>query len=304
MALDLLHPAHPAVRRGARKEAVMSAAATDSCRYAPVLDPDATRPLSRAEEQVFTRRYKASRDPDALRRLVESNQHFVIMVARSYQGMGLPLEDLVSEGNIGLLQAADRFDPTKGIKFITYAVWWIRRAILQALSDQSRLVRLPKYKIRQVREVRDRHDELRRSLGREPEIADTARATGYSTAEVDELLQLGAFELSMDVELESGDGNPYDSYMSCDTTERDYYDDEVRRIVKDAIDRLSAKERHVVLRRFEFVEGERNTLESISRELGLTKERVRQIELQAKRRLKAWFESSPRNLRIVDGNPA
>jgi len=282
----------------------MSAAASEPIRYAPVLDPAATRPLSREEEQVVTRRYKATRDPQALRRIVESNQHFVIMIARSYQGMGLPLEDLVSEGNIGLLQAADRFDPAKGIKFITYAVWWIRRAILQALSDQSRLVRLPKYKIRQVREVRERHEELRRKLGREPELAETAKATGHGPREVEELLQLGAFELSMDVELESGDGNPYDAYLSADVTESDYYDGEVRRIVHEAIGKLSPKERHVVLRRFEFVDGDRNTLESISLELGLTKERVRQIELQAKRRLKAYFESGRANLRIVDGVPA
>jgi RNA polymerase primary sigma factor len=282
----------------------MSAAASETCRYAPVLDPEATRPLTRAEEQIVTRRFKATGDPEALRRIVESNQHFVIMIARGYQGMGLPLEDLVSEGNIGLLQAADRFDPDKGIKFITYGVWWIRRAILQALSDQSRLVRLPKYKIRQVREVRDRHEDLRRKLNREPELTETAKATGFSAREVEELLQLGAFELSMDVESEGGDGNPYDSYMSCDPTETDYYADEVKTIVADAIGRLTPKEQHVVLRRFEFVDGDRNTLESISQELGLTKERVRQIELQAKRRLRAWFESGRKNLRIVDGVPA
>jgi len=281
----------------------MSTAAHDSYRYAPLLDADATRPLSRDDEQVLTRRYRATQDPEALRRLVESNQHFVIMVARQYSGMGLPLEDLVSEGNMGLLQAAERFDPGKGIKFITYAVWWIRRGILQALSDQSRLVRLPKYKIRQVREVRERCDDMRRELGREPELGEVARATGQSRREVEELMQLGAFELSMDVETESSDGSPYDAWLSENRTEGDYYRGEVSDIVRAAIDGLSAKERHVVLRRFEFIEGERNTLEAVSAELGLTKERVRQIELQAKRRLKAWFENRPQ-LRIVDGEPA
>jgi RNA polymerase primary sigma factor len=267
----------------------MSTATSEPYRYAPKLDADATRPLSRAEEQIVTRRYRASRCPDALRRLVESNQHFVIMISRQYQGMGLPLEDLVSEGNIGLLQAADRFDPDKGIKFITYAVWWIRRAILQALSDQSRLVRLPKYKIREVRELRDRQEELRRSLGREPEIGELAKSSGLAKEKVEDLLQLGAFELSMDVENDGGDGNPYDKWLSECRLEGDYYQDEVRVLVREAIDRLSQKERHVVLRRFEFVDGERNTLEAVSEELGLTKERVRQIELQAKRRLKEWL---------------
>lgn len=280
----------------------MSTAANESYRYAPVTDAQATRPLTRAEEQVVTRRYKATGDPAALRRLVESNQHFVIMISRQYQGMGLPLEDLVSEGNIGLLQAADRFDPDKGIKFITYAVWWIRRAILQALSDQSRLVRLPKYKIREVREVRDRQEELRRNLGREPEIGELAKATGQPQSRIDDLLQLGAFEQSMDVETESGDGNPYDRYMSECRVEGDYYQEEVKAIIREAIGRLSQKEQHVVLRRFEFVDGERNTLEAVSVELGLTKERVRQIELQAKKRLKEWLCQGRRNLRIVDGN--
>ena len=224
------------------------------------------------------------------------------VISRQYHGMGLPLEDLISEGNIGLLQAADRFDPDKGIKFITYAVWWIRRAILQALSDQSRLVRLPKYKIREVREVRDRQEEMRRDLGREPEIAEIAKATGQAVSKVEDLLQLGAFELSMDVETEGGDGNPYDKWMSESRVEGDYYQTEVTELIREAIDRLSQKERHVVLRRFEFVDGERNTLEAVSEELGLTKERVRQIELQAKRRLKEWLCAGRRNLRIVDGN--
>ena len=281
-----------------------AAAASDTFRYAPVLNAEATKPLSRLEEQILTRRYKATKDPDALRRIVESNQHFVIMVARQYQGMGLPLEDLVSEGNMGLLQAADRFDPSKEIKFITYAVWWIRRAILQALSDQSRLVRLPKYKIRQVREVRDRLEDLRRSLGREPELAELAKATGNTEGAVEELLQLGAFELSMDVETESGDTTPYDRYLSENPTEGEFYDEEVRRLVREAIDRLSARERHVVLRRFEFVDGESSTLETISHELGLTKERVRQIELQAKRRLKQWFLEGRNNLQAATGTLA
>jgi len=282
----------------------MSTATSEPYRYAPKCSAEATKPLSRAEEQVITRRYRANGDPDALRRIVESNQHFVIMISRQYHGMGLPLEDLISEGNIGLLQAADRFDPDKGIKFITYAVWWIRRAILQALSDQSRLVRLPKYKIREVREVRDRQEEMRRDLGREPEIAELARATGQAVSKVEDLLQLGAFELSMDVETEGGDGNPYDKWMSESRVEGDYYQTEVTTLIREAIDRLSQKERHVVLRRFEFVDGERNTLEAVSEELGLTKERVRQIELQAKRRLKEWLCAGRRNLRIVDGNLA
>lgn len=279
----------------------MSTAASEPYRYAPVVDAQATRPLSRAEEQVLTRRYRATRDETALRRIVESNQHFVIMIARQYQGMGLPLEDLVSEGNMGLLQAADRFDPDKGIKFITYAVWWIRRAILQALSDQSRLVRLPKYKIREVRELRDRQEDLRRDLGREPEIGELAKVTGQSSQRVEDLLQLGAFELSMDVETESGDGNPYDKWLSESRVEGDYYHQEVRAIVREAIGKLTKKEQHVVLRRFEFVDGERNTLEAVSEELGLTKERVRQIELQAKKRLKEWLVQGRRNLRVVDG---
>lgn len=280
-----------------------AARAHDTFRYAPVLDADATKPLSRIDEQILTRRFKATRDPDALRRIVESNQHFVIMIARQYQSMGLPLEDLVSEGNMGLLQATERFDPNKGIKFITYAVWWIRRAILQALSDQSRLVRLPKYKIRQVREVRDRVDDMRRNFGREPELSEVAKATNNTEREVEDLMQLGSFELSMDVENDGGDGNPYDRYLSENPVEGAYYDEEVRRIVLETVNRLSARERHVVLRRFEFVDSDSCTLESISQELGLTKERVRQIELQAKRRLKQWFLEARNNCRIVDGVP-
>src|SRR5688500_3557485 len=252
-----------------------SSSACAKTRYAPMVSNEATKPLTRMEEQVVTRRYRATGDPEALRRIVESNQHFVIMVARQYQGMGLPLEDLVSEGNLGLLQAASRFDPDKGIKFITYGVWWIRRAILQALSDQSRLVRLPKYKIRQVRALRERVDDLRRDFGREPETSEIARAAGVSEEEAGDLLTLGAFEISMDADFDTRDGNPFESYLSDDPVEESYYDEEVKCLVANAISRLSKKEQHVVLRRFEFIEGERNTLEVISKELGLTKERVR-----------------------------
>jgi RNA polymerase primary sigma factor len=270
----------------------MTALPTPPIRYAPLISAEATKPLSREEEQVVTRRYRQTGDSESLRRLVEANQNFVIKVARQYQGNGLPLEDLISEGNIGLLQAAERFDPDKGIKFITYAVWWIRRAILQALSDQSRLVRLPKYKIRQVRELRERVERLRRDLGRDPELEEIAEAAELDPREAENLLTLGSFEISMDVEPEGGgDHNPFDEYLSDDAGEDDYYRTEVSRIVREAIGRLSKKERHVVLRRFEFVNGEKNTLETISKELGLTKERVRQIELKAKARLKEWFLS-------------
>ena len=116
-------------------------------------------------------------------------------------------------------------------------------------------------------------------------------------------MTLGAFEISMDVETETGDGNPFDVYLSEDVVESRYYEGEVRRLVAAAIDQLSPKERHVVLRRFEFTEGARNTLDVISKELGLTKERVRQIELQAKRRLKTWFTEGAHNMRVLDGVP-
>ncbi len=282
----------------------MSAMPATTTRYAPVLDAEATKPLSREEEQVMTRRYRSSRCAHALRRLVEANQHFVIMVARQYQGNGLPLEDLVSEGNVGLLQAADRFDPDKGIKFITYAVWWIRRAILQALSDQARLVRLPKYKIRQVRDLRERVETLRCQLAREPGISDVAEATGLPERQVEQLLTLGAFEVSMDVDNpDGGDQSPFDQYLSEDHVEEDHHASEVSAILKEAISHLTPKEQHVVLRRFEFVPGPGTTLEVISREMGLTKERVRQIELRAKKRLKAWFESDAQPLQVVNGSP-
>jgi RNA polymerase primary sigma factor len=278
----------------------MNAVPSTPFRYAPLLSAEATRPLSREEEQLVTRRYRATKDPESLRRLVEANQNFVIKVGRQYQGNGLPLEDLISEGNIGLLQAADRFAPDKGIKFITYAVWWIRRAILQALSDQSRLVRLPKYKIRQVRDLRERIETLRRDLGRDPEVSEISEACDIDEREVEQLMTLGSFEISMDVEPEGGgDHNPFDQYLCEDDTEDDYYRGEVRKIVREAIGRLSHKERHVVLRRFEFVNGERRTLETISKELGLTKERVRQIELKAKARLREWFLSNEQSSSVV-----
>src|SRR3990172_3245773 len=163
-------------------------------------------PLPPAQEIALARRIKRG-DEDALDNLVKSNLRFVISVAKEYQGQGLPLQDLISEGNLGLIKAAQRFDETRGFKFISYAVWWIRQSILQALAEQSRVVRLPLNRVGAINKVGRALESLEKEYGREPsmeEIADKMEMTAFDIADV---LKTSARHLSLDEPFKEDEGN-------------------------------------------------------------------------------------------------
>ena len=145
--------------------------------------------LSKEEEQKLARCVKAG-DKDALNELIESNLSFVVKVASEYRNLGLPFEDLLNEGNLGLIEAAHRYDAGKGTKFITYAIWWIRKSILKALSERSSLVRVPSYQMKKVREIRETERSLSRTLGRKPDRAEVSAELERSLAKVDQVLSL------------------------------------------------------------------------------------------------------------------
>src|SRR5512134_136564 len=153
--------------------------------------------LSKEQEQDLANRVRRG-SRDALNELIESNLSFVVKVASEYRNLGLPFEDLLNEGNIGLIEAAHRYDAGKGTKFITYAIWWIRKSILKALSEHSNLVRVPNYQMKKVREIRDAENYLRRSLGRKPEREEISEKLSRSVTKIDQVLQFNLREVSLD----------------------------------------------------------------------------------------------------------
>ncbi|MCG3153829.1 MAG: RNA polymerase sigma factor SigA [bacterium] len=245
-------------------------------------------PLAPEEEVELARQIRKS-NGKALDKLVKANLRFVISVAKEYQGQGLPLQDLISEGNLGLIKAAQRFDETRGFKFISYAVWWIRQSILQALAEQSRVVRLPLNRVGAINKVGRALEELEKRFGREPsmeEIADKMELTAYEVADV---LKTSARHLSLDEPFKEEEGNSL-----LDVIESDRYappdDGLMQESLQVEIDKVlsTLKPREAEIIRLYFgLDGDRPlTLEEIGEHFKLTRERVRQIKEKALRRLR------------------
>ncbi|MGH9896830.1 MAG: sigma-70 family RNA polymerase sigma factor, partial [bacterium] len=154
--------------------------------------------LTKEEEQAIAAKMQQGDPNDTYHDLVQSNLSFVVKIASEYKNMGLPFEDLLNEGNIGLIEAAHHFDPTRGTKFITYAIWWIRKSILKALSQHSAMVRIPNYQLKKVRNVRNTERQLARELGREADREEISRELRVTIAKIDEILQMKMRELSLD----------------------------------------------------------------------------------------------------------
>ncbi len=245
-------------------------------------------PLSPEEEIELTRRIRKG-DSEALDKLVKANLRFVISVAKEYQGQGLPLQDLISEGNLGLIKAAQRFDETRGFKFISYAVWWIRQSILQALAEQSRVVRLPLNRVGAINKVGRTLEQLEKEYGREPSMQEVAETMEMSTYEVADVLKTSARHLSLDEPFKEEDGNNL-----LDILESDRYapPDEalMQESLKEEIDKvlMTLKPREAEIIRLYFgLDGDRPlTLEEIGEHFKLTRERVRQIKEKALRRMR------------------
>jgi RNA polymerase primary sigma factor len=250
--------------------------------------------LITAEEEVELARRIRQGDQAALEKLTKANLRFVVSVSKQYQNQGLSLPDLINEGNLGLIKAAQRFDETRGFKFISYAVWWIRQSILQALAEQSRIVRLPLNKIGSINKINKAFSKLEQEYEREPSAEEIAELLELTENDVKESMKNSGRHISMDAPLVQGEeSNMYDVLRSNDSPspEAGLINDSLRKEIDRALSTLTARESDVIKYYFGLNGEHAMTLEEIGEKFDLTRERVRQIKEKAIRRLKQTSRS-------------
>lgn len=251
------------------------------------------RLLSGEEEVLLAKKIKNG-DEKALELLINANLRFVVSVAKQYQNQGLSLPDLINEGNLGLIKAAQRFDETRGFKFISYAVWWIRQSILQSLAEQARIVRLPLNKIGSINKVNNTFARLEQDFHREPTADEIAEILDIAPKEVREALKVSSRHVSMDAPLKKDEDNTlYDVLLSNedDSPDSTLLGESLKREIERSLNTLSPREADIV-RLYYGLSGEPPySLEEIGKYFSLTRERVRQIKEKAIKRLKHSFRS-------------
>lgn len=242
-----------------------------------------------ADEEVDLGQRIKNGDEDALMKLVEANLRFVVSVAKQYQGYGMTLADLINEGNMGLIKAAQRFDETRGFKFISYAVWWIRQSILQAISTNSRLVRLPLNKMDEVRKVQETTARLSQVLGREPSVKEIAEDMDMPTKKIEQFLTISSKPFSIDAPVKEDEGTALKELLAVDTpsTDSKIVEDSMNEALHTVLDRLNAREKQVLQMAFGIGQENPTNLEDIANHFGLTCERIRQIRDRAIRKLRS-----------------
>lgn len=245
--------------------------------------------LITSEEEVDLAQRIRENDQLALEKLTKANLRFVVSVAKQYQNQGLTLGDLINEGNLGLIKAAKRFDETRGFKFISYAVWWIRQSILQALAEQSRIVRLPLNRVGSLNKISKTFSELEQKFEREPSPEELAEVLEVTTKEVVDTLKISGRHVSMDAPFVKGEDNTLLDVLENDldvTPDNELMNDSLRTEVQRALSTLTQREADVIALYFGLNGEHPMTLEEIGERFDLTRERVRQIKEKAIRRLR------------------
>ncbi len=245
--------------------------------------------LITAEEEVELARRIRSGDDKALDKLVKANLRFVVSVAKQYQNQGLSLPDLINEGNLGLIKAAQRFDETRGFKFISYAVWWIRQSILQALAEQSRLVRLPLNQVGSLNKIKKATSRLEQEFERPPSVEEIAQKLDIPEHKLDKAMKITTRYVSMDAPIaEDEDTKFLDVFVSDDTprTDTNLMRESLNKEIQRSLSTLTEKERDVINLYYGIGMNHGLTLDEIGAKFNLTRERVRQIKEKAIRRLK------------------
>ncbi len=250
--------------------------------------------LISAEEEVNLAREIREGSKTALDRLIKANLRFVVSVSKQYQNQGLSLSDLINEGNLGLIKAAQRFDETRGFKFISYAVWWIRQSLLQALAEQSRIVRLPLNKIGSINKISKTLAQLEQEYQREPSPDEIANVLDMSPKDVKDAIKISGRQISMDAPINSDeDNNLYDILLSDDgvVPDKGLLRDSLIIEIERSLSTLSEREYIVINMYFGLNDNPPFSLEEIGKEFGLTRERVRQIKEQSIKKMKSTFRS-------------
>jgi len=245
--------------------------------------------LITSDEEVKLAQRIRDGDQMALEKLTKANLRFVVSVAKQYQNNGLTLGDLINEGNVGLIKAAKRFDETRGFKFISYAVWWIRQSIMQALAEQSRIVRLPLNRVGSLNKISKTFSDLEQKFQREPSPEELAEVLQVTTEEVVDTLKVGGRHVSMNAPFVQGEENSLLDVLennSEETPDAELMVDSLRREVLRALSTLTQREADVIAYYFGLNGVHAMTLEEIGEKFSLTRERVRQIKEKATRRLR------------------
>jgi len=239
--------------------------------------------LSSEEEAVLAKRIRAG-DQEALNELTEANLRFVVSIAKQYANQGVALEDLINEGNVGLIRAAKGFDESKGCRFITYAVWWIRQAILQALAEQSRIVRLPLNRVGELYKMGRAARELGHTLGRNPSTNEIAEELDVSRGDVEGMMSIHSTHLSLDSPVYEGSDKTFQEMISDDEEvppDEAVVQSAMKRSVSNMLEILDQRERTIIQLFFGINTDRRHTLAEIGRTMGISRERVRQLKNRA-----------------------
>jgi len=252
------------------------------------LNDIAREPLLTPEEEVELAIKAKEGDQQAIERLIKSNLRFVVSVAKQYQNQGLSLNDLINEGNVGLIKAVKRFDVTKGFKFISYAVWWIRQSILQALAENSRIIRLPLNRVGTLSKVSKAYSSLEQEFEREPSSDEIAEVLAMSVEEIKETFRINQKKISLDAPISNDENSYVETFRNEDSPSPDLelMKESLHKEIETAIRILSMREQEVLKLYFGIDCNQPHTLEEIGDKFNLTRERVRQIKEKALRRLR------------------
>ena len=246
------------------------------------------------EEEVELAQQIRKGDRKALERLTKANLRFVVSVAKQYQNQGLTLPDLINEGNVGLIKAAEKFDETRGFKFISYAVWWIRQSILQAIAEQSRIVRLPLNQVGSVNKINKALNKFEQENERRPSVEEIAASTDIPEDKVDDALKANSRHVSVDAPFSDDDGGSMLDIMTdtnAPSVDKELLMESLREELRKVLGTLKERER-LVIKDYYGIDTEEKTLEEIGSRYGLTRERVRQIREKAIRKLRNNSNSS------------